>query len=76
MLPDVVGLPWDLARGLLNETDIRYNSVITRPTKSFFSLEEDEYYVIRQRCLEDGVLEITLAARLLKEVSGNGLQNQ
>ena len=75
LVPDVVGLPWDLAKGLLNEAHIMYNSVITYPTKSFFSLEDNGYYVIRQKLLGDGVLEITLAARLLKEVSGNGLQD-
>lgn len=72
-VPDVVGMPWDLAKGLLNEAHIRYNSVITYPTKSFFPLEDNGYYVVRQRGSDDGVLEITLAARLLKEVSGNGL---
>ena len=38
LVPDVVGLPWDLAKGLLNEAHIMYNSVITYPTKSFFPL--------------------------------------
>lgn len=75
LVPDVVGLPWDLAKGLLNEAHIMYNSVITYPTKSFFPLEDNGYYVIRQRCHDDGILEITLAARLLKEVYGNGLQD-
>ena len=75
LVPDVVGLPWDLAKGLLNEAHIMYNSVITYPTKNFFPLEDNGYYVIRQRCHDDGILEITLAARLLKEVSGNGLQD-
>ena len=75
LVPDVVGLPWDLAKGLLNEAHIMYNSVITYPTKSFFTLEDNGYYVIRQRCHDDGILEITLAARLLKEVYGNGLQD-
>lgn len=73
LAPDVVGMPWDLAKGLLNEAHIRYNSVITYPTKVFFPLEDNGYYVVRQRCSDDGLLEITLAARLLKEVSGNGL---
>ena len=75
LVPDVVGLPWDLAKGLLNEAHIMYNSVITYPTKNFFALEENGYYVVRQKLLGDGILEITLAARLLKEVSGNGLQD-
>ena len=74
LVPDVVGMPLDLAKNLLNEAHIRYNSVITYPTKSFFTLEDNGYYVVRQKLSDGGVLEITLAARLLKEVSGNGLQ--
>lgn len=75
LVPDVVGMPLDLAKNLLNEAHIRYNSVITYPTKSFFTLEDNGYYVVRQKLSDGGVLEITLAARLLKEVSGNGLQD-
>ena len=30
LVPDVVGLPWDLAKGLLNEAHIMYNSVIRK----------------------------------------------
>lgn len=75
LVPDVVGMPLDLAKNLLNEAHIRYNSVITYPTKSFFPLEDNGYYVVRQKLSDGGVLEITLAARLLKEVSGNGLQD-
>ena len=75
LVPDVVGMPLDLAKNLLNEAHIRYNSVITYPTKSFFTLEDNGYYVVRQKLSDGGVLEITLAARLLKEVSENGLQD-
>ena len=74
-MPDIVGMPWDLARDLLNNANIRYNSVITYPTKSFFPLKDNGYYVIKQKYLDDGELVVTLAARLLKEVSGNGLQD-
>ena len=74
-MPDIIGMPWELAKDLLNQANIRYNSVITYPTKNFFPLEDNGYYVIRQKLLGDGILEITLAARLLKEVSGNGLQD-
>ena len=75
MMPDIVGMPWDLAKNLLNKAEIMYNSVISCPTKSFFPLKDNGYYVIRQRNLDDGELEVTLAARLLKEVSSNGLQD-
>ena len=72
-MPDVIGMPWDFAKCLLYKSNIRYNAVKTYPTKDFFPLEEDGYYVIRQKCLKDDIWEITLAARLLKEVSRNGL---
>jgi hypothetical protein len=65
---DVVGRSWDLAKVLLNEANIRYNVKVTRPTKDFFKLETEGYYVIRQQSLPDGTLDIRIAARLLKEV--------
>lgn len=74
-MPDIIGMPWELARDLLNDANIRYNSVITYPSKSFFPLKDDGYYVIKQKYLDDGELVVTLAARLLKEVSSNGLQD-
>ena len=73
-MPDIIGMPWELAKDLLNQANIRYNSVITYPTKSFFPLKDNGYYVIKQKYLDDGELVVTLAARLLKEVSSNGLQ--
>ena len=72
---DVVGRPWHLAKALLNDANIRYNVTVTHPTKDFFKLEPDGYYVVRQRVLDDGTVDIRLAARLLKEVSSNGLQD-
>ena len=74
-MPDIIGMPWELARDLLNQASIRYNSVITYPTKSFFPLKDNGYYVIKQKYLDDGELVVILAARLLKEVSSNGLQD-
>ncbi|WP_297964197.1 aliphatic sulfonate ABC transporter [uncultured Anaerovibrio sp.] len=65
---DVVGRSWDLAKVLLNEANIRYNVTVTRPTKDFFKLEPEGYYVIRQQRLPDGTLDIRIAAKLLKEV--------
>ena len=74
-MPDIIGMPWELAKDLLNQANIRYNSVITYPTKSFFRLKDNGYYVIKQKYLDDGELVVTLAARLLKEVYSNGLQD-
>ena len=75
MAIDVVGMSWELAKGLLNEAHLRYNVIMTHPTKDFFKLEPDCYYVLRQRKMSDEAWEITLAARLLKEVSRNGLHD-
>ena len=74
-MPNIIGMPWELAKDLLNRANIRYNSVITYPTKSFFPLKDNGYYVIKQKYLDDGELVVTLAARLLKEVYSNGLQD-
>ena len=74
-MPDIIGMPWELAKDLLNQANIRYNSVITYPTKSFFPLKDNGHYVIKQKYLDDGELVVTLAARLLKEVYSNGLQD-
>ena len=48
-MPDIIGMPWELAKDLLNQANIRYNSVITYPTKSFFPLKDNGYYVIKQK---------------------------
>ncbi|MBP3232234.1 aliphatic sulfonate ABC transporter [Anaerovibrio sp.] len=72
---DFVGRPWHFVKALLNDTNIRYNVTVTHPTKDFFKLEPDDYYVVRQRVLDDGTVDIKLAARLLKEVSSNGVQD-
>ena len=74
-MPDIIGMPWELAKDLLNQANIRYNSVITYPTKSCFPVKDNGYYVIKQKYLDDGELVVTLAARLLKEVYSNGLQD-
>lgn len=67
-----VGRPFSEIKHLLNEAGVVYNIVMSKPTKDFFPVAQDELYVIRQRCVEmDGqegertsVLELTLAARL------------
>lgn len=41
-MPDIIGMPWELAKDLLNQANIRYNSVITYPTKSFFPLKDND----------------------------------
>ena len=69
MAIDVIGRPLAEAEALLQAAQINYNTEISRPSRSFFKVDEGCLYVIRQRQREDGVLQLTLAARLRMEVS-------
>ncbi len=69
MMIDVVGRPWPEAQQLLQAAGINYNTDISRPARSFFKVDEGCLYVIRQKQIEHGALQLTLAARLRKEVS-------
>ena len=66
--PDVAGYSWDEAADILAKAGIAYTTVISRPTRSFFSLEAECFYVLRQKQLEDGSLQIVLAARVRRAV--------
>lgn len=71
---DVIGRPMEEAQRLLQEAHIQYVLKRSRPARDFFKIDEDSLYVIRQRYIDD-VLQLTLAARLRKEVSQVGLQD-
>lgn len=45
----------------------------TKPMKNKFSVCEDELYIVRQRTLQNGKLQLTVAAKMRKEVSNYGL---
>ena len=62
--PDVLGLPWSEAEVMLKESGTAYRSNMTRPTRNFFETDEQSLYVIRTKSGADGILEVTLAARL------------
>ena len=68
MAADVVGRPLAEAERLLSEEKIHYVVEISRPTRDFFKIDEKRLYVIRQKWLDDGRLQLTLAAKLRKEV--------
>lgn len=68
-MPDVLGRPFKEAEAILNSAGIKYVFEYSRPTSSFFTLDEDNYYVIRQKVLDDGRLMLTLSMKLRKEVS-------
>ena len=63
-----VGRPWRVIKDLLNDAKVVHNISMSKPTKDFFPLAEEELYVIRQRWSDEGILEITLAARLKSSI--------
>lgn len=62
-----IGRPWNEIKCLLNDSKMVYNVSMSRPTKDFFKLSEDELYVIRQRW-EGDVLNLVLAARITQSI--------
>ena len=64
MTCDVVGLPWSEAEAVLNESDIQFSLKRLRPERDFFHIDESSLYVVRCVRLSDGVLELTLAAKI------------
>ena len=72
---DVLGIPWQEAKERLEALEILYDVEQTRPTRDFFPIDEQSPYVVRQR-REGDKIKLVLAARLRKEVSCYGLQDQ
>lgn len=56
------------AIALLEQENVRYQVVTTYPTRDFFSVDPALRYVIRQRLGEDDMIELTVAAKMRKEV--------
>ena len=72
---DVLGIPWQEAKERLEALELLYDVEWTRPTRDFFPIDEQSPYVVRQR-REGDTMKLVLAARLRKEVSHHGLQDQ
>ena len=72
---DVLGIPWQEAKERLEALGFLYEVEQTRPTRDFFPIDEQSPYVVRQR-REGDKIKLVLAARLRKEVSCYGLQDQ
>lgn len=64
---DTVGQNLSDVVSFLLERNIAYRIEYTKPTRDFFAVDETELYVVRQR-ETDGVLILTAAAKLRKEV--------
>ena len=72
---DVLGIPWQEAKEHLEALGFLYEVEWTHPTRDFFPIDEQSPYVVRQR-REGDTMKLVLAARLRKEVSHHGLQDQ
>ena len=66
---DVIGRPLAEAEAMLQAEEIPYTVVRTYPTRDFFKVDEDCLYIVRQKIIDDGTLQIAIAAKLRKEVS-------
>lgn len=68
-----VGLPAIDVIERLNANNIKFKIDYTVPIKGYFKVDPGKLYIIRVRELESGILELTAAAKMRKEVSENGL---
>lgn len=67
-LLDTIGLPLEEAVWLLQQANLAYRIEWTYPTRNFFPVDRNFTYVIRQRLGEDGAVELTIVAKMRKEV--------
>lgn len=66
MIPDVLGRPAEEAYRLLLEAGVKYTTELTRPTRSFFPVDEAKLYVVRAVAGPDRSCRLTLAAKQTK----------
>ena len=66
MTPDVLGRPAKEAYRLLSEAGVEYTTELTRPTRSFFPVDEAKLYVIRAVNGPERSCRLTLAAKQIK----------
>lgn len=68
-MADVIGRPLAEAEAMLQAGEIPYTVVRTYPTRDFFKVDENCLYIVRQKIIDDGTLQLVVAAKLRKEVS-------
>lgn len=61
---DAVALPLEAVKAQLAADNIAHNIVLTRPSRNFFALAGETLYVVRQQNGPDGVLQLTVAAKM------------
>lgn len=64
---DIVAQPLTEAISILEQHNLRYNVIVTEPSRTLFRLEKT-LYVIRQQCNADGIINLVVAAKMGKEV--------
>lgn len=57
----------------LEKNQVTSEIIYTKPVSSKFAVCEDELYIVRQRTLQNGKLQLTVAAKMRREVSKYGL---
>ncbi len=65
--PDIIALPWEEAKALLQESGISYEREITRPVRDFFKTDEKRLYVLRVQERGQGI-KVTLGAKVIPSV--------
>lgn len=65
---ELVGRPLPEALSELQKSGKRFIVGYTHPTRDVFKVDQDQIYIIRERTDEDGVVHLTAAAKLRKEV--------
>ncbi|MFA6850013.1 MAG: RNA-3-phosphate cyclase [Selenomonadaceae bacterium] len=66
---DVIGRPLTEAEAMLQVGKIPYTVMRTYPTRDFFKIDENCLYIVRQKTINDGTLQLVVAAKMRKEVS-------
>lgn len=65
---DVVGCLLSDVEKCLQTEQIRYTIEKTVPTRDFFKVDDDCLYVVRQKLMPTGELQLIVAAKMRKEV--------
>ncbi len=65
---EYLGLPAVEAIERLNARNIKFKMNYTVPLKGYFKVDTDALYIVREKILDGGIIELTAAAKMRKEV--------
>jgi len=63
---DTVAQCLSVVRPELEQSNIKYNISLTRPTRDVSNLDEESLYVIRQQVDSEGIYQLVVAAKMKK----------